>query len=442
MLAVAPLFLFPGCDGTESGVALLWLSLSAAVFMLLGPSRREGEMLHQARRRTLVSIAADPMFWAMAAVVAYAATGMCNEGAKLAYDADAGVWSMPPAPMHWLPSSRNGAGFTPFCISVAAMVLAAGCRNALGKSARCAFLTMVSLFSGGAALRALVQARGAAAALFAAAPGATPPASVAFGLAAIASIVALAGAFERRWNALLLLYAFTAGVCAAGTIVFAPPFVAAVFAIAILLVAIVSAPYVWIAGDVSDMFKYWAGVLTATLLCSAMVVFALPADALREKLAAVAGFGFFPEGFAALRARLGEIANQVWRGDMWLGKGIGSFGTEVRLASTPEDWAMWGVATPSSACNGWRELLAERGLVGIAAFAIPPVFVVVSLFVKSVSGIAKRPYYPLLALSVVAAALVYALMLVDCPLSSAAVYPALVAYLTLAPAAFSGRRRN
>ena len=63
LLAVAPLFLFPFCGAVWTARVLLWLSFLAFVWTLVEPSRRQGEMLHDARFRVFLSVFRDPLFW-------------------------------------------------------------------------------------------------------------------------------------------------------------------------------------------------------------------------------------------------------------------------------------------------------------------------------------------------------------------------------------------
>ena len=73
LLAVAPLFLFPFCDDAWTARVVIWLSLFAAVWTILEPSRRAEETLHDARFRVASSIARDPLFWLSLCLVLIAA---------------------------------------------------------------------------------------------------------------------------------------------------------------------------------------------------------------------------------------------------------------------------------------------------------------------------------------------------------------------------------
>ena len=69
LLAVAPLFLFPFLPGESVATVELWLSGFTLVWLLMEPSRRNEEMLHDARMRVAGDIARDPLFWALLGAV-------------------------------------------------------------------------------------------------------------------------------------------------------------------------------------------------------------------------------------------------------------------------------------------------------------------------------------------------------------------------------------
>ena len=80
MLAVAPLFLFPFCGAPAIASVLLWLSLAGVWWILMEPSLRGGEMLHDARRRVWRAVGRDPLFWTLLVVVAITGVRALNTG--------------------------------------------------------------------------------------------------------------------------------------------------------------------------------------------------------------------------------------------------------------------------------------------------------------------------------------------------------------------------
>ena len=160
LLAVAPLFLFPFCGAVWTARVLLWLSFLAFVWTLVEPSRRQGEMLHDARLRVFLSVFRDPLFWFSLFLSLVAFVRWLNGGVAMAYDAENAVWSLHAPALAFLPGSVSGSGYLPFAATLAATVLMQGCRHALGRSARGAFLFIASFLAGVASVSAIVAAAG------------------------------------------------------------------------------------------------------------------------------------------------------------------------------------------------------------------------------------------------------------------------------------------
>ena len=158
LLAVAPLFLFPFCGAVWTARVLLWLSFLAFVWTLVEPSRRQGEMLHDARFRVFLSVFRDPLFWFSLFLSLVAFVRWLNGGVAMAYDAENSVWSLRAPAIPFLPGSVSESGYLPFAATLAVAVMMQGCRHALGKSARGAFLFMASFLAGTASIAAIVSA--------------------------------------------------------------------------------------------------------------------------------------------------------------------------------------------------------------------------------------------------------------------------------------------
>ena len=85
------------------------------------------------------------------------------------------------------------------------------------------------------------------------------------------------------------------------------------------------------------------------------------------------GSKLVPDGFFALRSALSEIAEKVWKENPWLGTGVGSFGFDIRFNAKEADWAVFA-SNQAGALNGWLQMLAERGIAGVAFFVGSPLF--------------------------------------------------------------------
>ena len=199
LLAVAPLFLYPFCGDVWTARAVIWLSLIAAAWTVLEPSRRADETLHDARFRVASSIALDPLFWFSIVLVLIAAVRWLNGGIGMVYDAEKSVWSLSEARIPFLPGATDDSGYLPFAAVVGVAVLIQAGRHALGKSARVCFLFVAALLSGLAAvvagLACVFENPVALRYATCSTVDATYP-GVAFGLCFMGSMVAIAGAFE------------------------------------------------------------------------------------------------------------------------------------------------------------------------------------------------------------------------------------------------------
>ena len=388
ILAVAPLFLFPFYGEGTIATVLLWLAVPAQTWLLMEPSLRSGERLHDARRRVAWGLLTDPLLWVGLVLVVFTGIRALNTGIALAYDAETAKWVVNDARFPFFPGSVGSAGYLPFAGMVAMTVLLEGCRHSLGRSARMAFLLLVSTLSGLAALIAIfLAAQGNAAVLHLMKPSQTGYSFVGavFALDFLASLAALVAAFERKWRLDMPLFPLAIGCTAAGAFAFAPAYVSCVFAIAGILLLVYAFFYSSRALPSSGEFKMLVVCGISLTLGGLAAVACLPEDVLADRLAAYRSFEFFGERFLSLREILTSVALKTWKSHIWIGTGVGSFPLDFRFGATAAGWAHvpGGVAMAS---NGWWQLLVERGVVGALALALPFGFLLVSYFVKMARG--------------------------------------------------------
>ncbi|MBQ3290048.1 MAG: O-antigen ligase family protein [Kiritimatiellae bacterium] len=373
LLAVAPLFLFPFCEAPKIATAMLWLSLVGAWWIMLEPSLRGGEMLHDARRRVSLAIGRDPLFWVFLVVVAVAGLRALNTGIAMSYDFETRTWSVLQPAVSVFPGAFASSGALPFAATVALAVVVTGCRHALGSSARMAFLLMASSLSGAAAaLLIFLASRGnaAASAVVAGNSGWFYHSGVAFALYLLCGTVSLFAAFERHWNAAVLLAVFSVGGNAAGMFVFSPALDAAVFAVATLLlfiaVFIVACRKLRGSGEFRMVVVYALVMVMGGLL----VVAALPDGVVSARTAPFVSRDFLPSGLLDCRRVLSEAAFKSWTAHPWAGVGLGAFQFDLRFGVAAADWVLLprGVAAVP---NGWWQLLVEHGIVGTVVLALP-----------------------------------------------------------------------
>lgn len=373
LLAVAPLLLFPFYGASEIAVAMLWLSLAGAWWIVLEPSLRGGEMPHDARRRVFRAISRDPFFWVALAVAAFAGLRALNTGIAMSYDFETRSWSVSSAAFPLLPGSFASSGDLPFAAAVAFGVVVVGCRHAMGRSARMAFLLMSSALSGAAAAWLLLlygHGNAAAKAALECAPDWLFHPGVAFALYLMCGTVSLLAAFERGWNAAVLLVVFSVGGNVAGLFAFCPAIDAVVFAGAAVLLFAAVFLSAWRTLQGSGKFRLFVVFSVAVVLGGLMVVAALPDGVVAAKVAPFVSRELLPDGLLDRRGVLSAAAFKSWTSHPWAGVGMGAFQFDLRFSIAAADW----VRVPrgmSAVPNGWWQLLVERGIVGAVAIALP-----------------------------------------------------------------------
>ena len=388
ILAVAPLFLFPFCEERTIATVLLWLAVPAQAWLLMEPSLRSGERLHDARGRMSRSLLTDPLLWAALVLVVFTGLRALNTGISLSYDAEAAKWVVNDARFPFFPASVGSTGYLPFAGTVAMTVLLEGCRHSLGRSARMAFLLLSSALAGLAALIAILSAgSGNLSVLKMMKASLTSYSFVGsvFALDFLAGLAALVAAFERKWRLVMPLFVLAIGGTAAGAFAFAPAYVSCVFAGAGILLLAYAFLYSARALPASGEFKMLVVCGIALTLGWLAAVSLLPEEVLATRLAAYRTLEFLDERFLSLRDIVSPVAFKAWTSHIWIGSGIGSFPLDFRFGATAAGWAQvpGGVAMVP---NGWWQLLVERGVVGALALAIPFGFLLTTYFIRMVGG--------------------------------------------------------
>jgi len=168
----------------------------------------------------------------------------------------------------------------------------------------------------------------------------------------------------------------------------------------------------------------------------------IPRETLNEHIAFFTGGGIFPDGFWNLRMRLSELSHSIWRGgDIWLGSGLGSFPSQIRLLATETDWTAWNGVLPQAPFSGWWMILCERGIIGATTIALPIgflLFTFVKRIVGSIGG-GNRPFLPMSALGILAAVALAAESFVDASLLRPEVLLMAGAFLALSGSSFPQR---
>jgi hypothetical protein len=350
----------------------MWLSAFSAVWLLMEPSIFQRERPHEARIRVFGAIFTDPVFWASLLLTVICAVRCFNSGVGMEYDAENGNWYMAKAAMEFLPGTVEGAAYLPLTAVMALTVALQACRHSLGKGARTAYLMVSSGFAGVAAVVLIVAAyygHPGAVKLMQTSLNNPSYAGVAFAVHLLSGIAAMVGAFERKWNAVIFLALFSLGGSAAGLFAFAPAYVCAVFAVAVLLMTVYAFCYMGHTMRKAAEFKYLVVLGLSLTLGTLLVLAAVDGDIVSSRTAPFLSGEFLSDELMKPRSVLSEIAFKSWKDHLWIGTGVGSFPVDISFNATGEDWAVIG-NDRLQALNGWWQLLAERGILGAVFFAV------------------------------------------------------------------------
>lgn len=351
------------------------------------PSIRHGEMLHNARQRAAGEIIRDPLFWVMLTLVAAVGVRALNSGVDIVFNAESATWEMASASMPLYPASCADAGFLPFSAAVACLVIVTACRHSLGRAARHAYLLVSSSLAGAAAAIALYQAsieNPVAVEAFKCPMRDMSYVGCAFGLHLIAGISALAATVENRWNRALPLTLLSIGGTSAGVVVFSPTYDIAMFLSAALATFLYAFFYCMFSVKAAAEFKFIMFTAVCLALGLAFASATVSMGAVTARISDIIGAEFFREGYLAARKTLSAIAVKSWVSHPWAGTGIDSFVLDMRFNAAPGDW----VSIPrgiTAAPFGWLTLIAERGILGAAALALPVAFMAFTFIRRLVS---------------------------------------------------------
>lgn len=445
LLTVAPLFLFALDDPASGPTCVLWMSALASWWMMLSPSKRVGEPLHVARARVAFEMARDPFAWAFAALLVFLSLRWANSGLELTYDPESGAWSLSGALNAFFPSGLAGTGYGIFAIFVSIGVVVVAVRHSLGRAARAAYLLSVSSFAGAAGILAAVRLARCSAQLksLALCPYETASfAGVAFAVCVLMGIVAFAEAIARpSWHWLMPLAAGLVGGSITGAILFSPAAFLALLAVLVFVTVVFS---LVTAGREAGASATFRGVIVFAFALIVPVLFIgcwSPVDLLSSRFEPLSDGQIFPQGYGAVRDILAGVASRAWQEHPWIGTGVGTFGVDIHLLASEADREMLS-PLQTGLPFGWWRLLAEQGLLGALALAIPTVSLLASYVWRGVVSWGKQPLSPTVILMPVLLVLVGVSGLMDESVLRPDVLSALGAGLVVSACAFPALRRS
>ncbi len=348
------------------GCVSLWISLLAAIWLVMEPSVFSGETVSVARRRVLSGILRDPFAWFLSFAVAFTMVRWLNSGLRLAFDAETAAWTVSEPFLPLLPASVGDAAFLPFATVVAMSVVALGVKHALGRNARVWF----------GVCSAAVAAAGGMAAAICAGLGTEP-----FAAAARASFGA--ESFPGALYALFLLVATVCGVEAEergltkARLVFAWAVAGNAVGAFVFLPSILSLPCLCVTAAVAAVALALANQRTSSAAMArafamfffgaVMAVFAvmsMPNDGVRSaKGDGLSPEKAFPAALADRNEALRRISKSMWLTSPWSGVGLGAFPLQAPFNAVKDDWLVLP-PEPKDGSNLYFTLIAEQGIVG------------------------------------------------------------------------------
>lgn len=386
LVAVAPQFF--------SLSTVLCLAALSFCWLIFEPSRIGGESLHVARRRVASAVISDPVFWMSIVIFAYSAVRFFNTGIGMQYDSESETWMLSQAFFSTLPGSVAGHGSAELAASAALIVVLQGCRNAMGRKARGAFMLLYSGLAGaGGAVCCVLSSMGLKSVASMSLRSFADPfyLGVFHGVALVCAVTAFSTLLYNRWYKALIFSLVAVVGNAAGLFVFSPPAVSLVFFSLVAFLCVYAIFWHYYSETQAQGLVYLIGIVFFIMAAGLLSMVALSPAVLSDKIAPFIGkASFLPENFKALHSALSDVSLLIWKKCPWLGAGLGSFSDAVKFAA-PEGF--WEVVSPSQATPlslHWL-ILAERGAIGAFVIVTIVSLLMYTYFRRWISSIRSLP---------------------------------------------------
>lgn len=373
-------FVLPGSNSSLSMISLLWLSLLSAEVLVVMPSVRNGESLNEARIRTLKAIAGDAYLYIGLLMAAYLFVQWFNGGCAPEYDVNAGIWSYSKPDKEWLPTSVNQLdSLRMFNIFAACVVLGLSLRNAVGKRSKRYLLQWLSSLSG--ILAALCVWQGLAGnASFARLMENTELSSLGsfFGFWLIMGIGSYADSltFQQRRTEIIYILAIICNFV--GMLFFAQLLSLLLYSVIFLVLLIYLGIY--LLDHVKSAFLVKFYLLTFLIIVSVLglSIMTLPQSVIPNKIAMAADLPDYWQGLQESKAVRSHAALEIWKENMWFGKGAEGFKHYLGTVLDDQGWSRVRI-NKESVYNDVLQFLCEFGLLGSAILSALIVSLIIPL---------------------------------------------------------------
>ena len=387
LAAALPAALAQFVSDVPLAVSMLWVSLVAALWIILEPSVFSGETVANARARVMAHAIRDPLFWFFGFAILFAFARWINSGVRLAFDAESATWAVKEASATILPASSGDAGLFPLALAISMGVVTLGVKHALGRNARIWF---------GIATGAISAVGGCAAAisicmktepfLSTALSGFGAPCFYGSMFALFLPITIACGiqAEGCGMTKSRLVFAWAVAGNGVGAYLLLPVILCVAYLSAAVLVAVVALIILKIRVGAA------AAARAASMLAfgAILAIFSLilpPFTDIQE--AKASGFDVekaFPPALADRNEALVRISKAIWLDHPWSGAGVGAFPLQAPFFASKEDWTVLP-PQPSVGANGYFTLIAERGISGALLWFIGAVLLI-SFWVSRLIG--------------------------------------------------------
>ena len=372
LAAALPAALAQSVSGSVLSIAMLWVSLSAVLWMLIEPSVLSGETVSTARMRVISHVIRDPLVWFLLVAILYAFVRWLNNGVRLAFDAETSIWAVKEATLPFLPASTANEGLFPMALVISMGVVVIGVKHALGRNARLWFGIAAGAISAVGAVTSAVFV-GMAMEPFRSSALSSIGAPVFYGsMYALFLPMTLACGIQAEECGMTksrLVFAWAVAGNGLGAYLFLPGILSVAYLSVSVVVAALALAILKIRSGAAAAAR--AAAMLAFGIVLAVFSSILPSfeEVQKNKAESLDAEKAFSPALADRNEALFRISKAIWLEHPWGGAGVGAFALQAPFVAGKEDWTVLP-PQPSIGPNGFLTLISERGIVGASLWLL------------------------------------------------------------------------